>query len=431
MTILFILLTVATILGVSLWSGRHNEGFATASGQAGSWVVAGAIIGTLVGGQATVGTAEMGYRYGFSGLWFTLGSALGCLLLLAMAGRLRRSGCSTLLEIVGRRYGHRAEVAGSLLSLFGMFFSIVAQQLACAALVRAVVPSCQQWVALVVGTLLMIVYAVGGGMMGTGRGGVVKLVLLYAAGITCGAIVVGRSHGLADFAPQQFSLLNRGLAVDLNSAFSMILGVVATQTYAQAVWAARDLRTARRGVMLSALLIPPIGVACTLVGMSQAGGAMPVAKGMAGAATAFPDFAQQNLPPWAAGIVIGTLLITVVGGASGIALGSATVAVRDLFRRPLESSGLLLLSMVVSLLLTGSLINDFGFLSLSLRAGAILIPLVCALCFTKRRISPRTIIFSMVLAIAVMLAAHFLHWPFPALLGLLAGTLPVIIGIQA
>ncbi|MBQ0121471.1 MAG: hypothetical protein KBT13_10210 [Bacteroidales bacterium] len=241
-----IVLTVAVIIAIGVISGRSSKGFATARGQAGAWIVTGAIIGTLVGGQATIGTAEMGYNFGFSGIWFTWGSALGCLLLYFMSKRLRDSGCSTLLELVGKEFGKKAEVTGSLLSLFGMFFSIVAQQLACAALIRAIVP-CSLFVALLAGTVMMLVYVVGGGMVGAGKGGVAKLILLYGASIVCGAVVMWRTHGLGDIDPALFNPFNRGLSVDLNSALSMILGVVATQSYAQAVWAGRSTAVARRG----------------------------------------------------------------------------------------------------------------------------------------------------------------------------------------
>ncbi|MFQ8760119.1 MAG: hypothetical protein ACLSAF_12550 [Intestinimonas sp.] len=40
-----------------------------------------------------------------------------------------------------------------------------------------------------------------------------------------------------------------------------------TQTYAQAIWSARSDSAARKGALLSALLIPPIGIACILIGL--------------------------------------------------------------------------------------------------------------------------------------------------------------------
>jgi Na+/proline symporter len=56
--IIGILLTVGLLLAVSILSGRKVKdahSFAT-GGKAGSWMVCGAILGTLVGGQSTIGT---------------------------------------------------------------------------------------------------------------------------------------------------------------------------------------------------------------------------------------------------------------------------------------------------------------------------------------------------------------------------------------
>ena len=427
-----IVLTVVLIVGIGVASGRGGKGFATASGQAGQWIVTGAIIGTLVGGQATIGTAEMGYSYGFSGIWFTWGSAIGCLLLYALTPRLRETGCSTLLEVVGKRFGKRAEVVGSLLSLFGMFFSIVAQQLACAALIRAIVP-CTLLEALLAGTAVMLVYVVLGGMMGAGKGGVAKLVLLYGACIVCGSVVAWRTNGLADFPACQFNPFNRGIPTELNSILSMALGVIATQSYAQAIWAGKSTKTARKGALLSALLIPPIGVACTLVGMY-----MHSCGAIDAGSMAFPAFALQYLPQWLGGIVIGTLLITVVGGCTGIALGSSVIVVRDLLHRQLDAStaivrvalvAIMTLALLTSMLLTGTFINDLGFMSLGLRAASILLPLCCVF-FMRRRIGNIFIVLSMVASVVAMLLAKAvgIAWLSPMLCGLIVGAIPIAIG---
>ena len=126
-----LLATIALIIGVGIYSGRKVRSaadFASGGGKAGAWIVCGAIMGTLVSGQATIGTAQLAFNYGMSAWWFTLGSGIGCLILaLGYAAPLRHSGCSTLLQIVSREYGPRAETWGSVLSSIGIFISVVAQ----------------------------------------------------------------------------------------------------------------------------------------------------------------------------------------------------------------------------------------------------------------------------------------------------------------
>ena len=104
-----IALVVGLILAVGLLSGRRvkdSSDFLSGSGRAGTFLVAGAIMGSLVGSQSTMGTAQLSFQFGFSGWWFTLGCCFGCLALgLVYTHKLRQSGCITELAIVTKEYG--------------------------------------------------------------------------------------------------------------------------------------------------------------------------------------------------------------------------------------------------------------------------------------------------------------------------------------
>ena len=82
--------TLAVIVGLSIWSGTK----AKTGGKIGTPVVAGLIMGTLVGGSSTVGTAQLAYSFGLSAWWFTLGAGIACVILaLVYAKPLRRANC--------------------------------------------------------------------------------------------------------------------------------------------------------------------------------------------------------------------------------------------------------------------------------------------------------------------------------------------------
>ena len=121
--ILGIVLSIVLIEVVGILSSRKvktADDFSRAGGKAGTWVVCGTIMGTLIGGQSTVGTAQLAFTYGISAWWFTLGAALGCVALaIAYVIPLRRSDSTTLLEVVSKEYGKKAEVLGSLLCSLG------------------------------------------------------------------------------------------------------------------------------------------------------------------------------------------------------------------------------------------------------------------------------------------------------------------------
>lgn len=197
--LLGIILIIVIIIGVGIYSGRmvsDASDFDTGGGKAGPWIVCGAIMGSLVSGQATIGTAQLAFDYGMSAWWFTLGSGIGCLILaIGYVIPLRHSGSITLLEVIGKEYGARAEYAGSVLCSIGIFISVIAQVLSSCALLTAIFHM-DFLVAAILSVLVMMVYVVFGGAWGAGMGGVVKLILLYGASILGLGIVLGNSHGI-------------------------------------------------------------------------------------------------------------------------------------------------------------------------------------------------------------------------------------------
>lgn len=463
--ILGIFLSVILIEVVGIWSSKKvktADDFNRAGGKAGTWVVCGTIMGTLIGGQSTVGTAQLAFTYGISAWWFTLGAALGCVFLaIGYVMPLRKSGCTTLLEVVSKEYGKKAEVLGSVLCSLGMFVSVVAQILSASALLMTLFPM-KFYLAAAVSCLIMMIYVVFGGLWSAGIGGVVKLILLCVSTLAGGIIVLSLTdgyHGLMSAITENIAsglgetqniesvqerynnLLARGAAKDIGSCLSVILGVLATQSYAQGIWAAKTDSAARKGALISAVLTIPIGAACVLIGLYMrghyvtveemetlvAGGAtLPDNIGvMATTAQAFPLFITHKMPEFLGGIVLGTLLITIIIGGSGLTLGSSTILVRDVFMKinpslsdssknlkvsRLTIIGILLMSVFVAATFSGSFINDLGFLSMGLRATAVFMPLTLALFFPKR-FNYKWILASIILGTATLIIVQFMRLP--------------------
>ena len=126
-----LILTIGLILGLSVFSGMSRK---TVGQKNGAAVVAGIIMGTLVGGSSTVGTAQLAYNYGMSAWWFTLGGGISCLVLaLGFAGPLRHNGGHTLVGMINKEFGGTAGVLASVLSAVGTFINIISQMIAASA----------------------------------------------------------------------------------------------------------------------------------------------------------------------------------------------------------------------------------------------------------------------------------------------------------
>lgn len=482
-----VILVVALIVAVGIWSGRKiasAEDFATGGGKSGPWMICGTIMGALVSSQASIGTAQLAFSYGVSAWWFTLGSGIGCLILAVGYVRpLRSSGCTTLMGIIDQEYGHTVEYAGSVLSSIGIFISVLAQVVACAGLLSVIFPVPVP-VAAVIAVALMTAYVVFGGAWGAGMGGIVKLILLYLsclAGLATVLLLSGGLEGVADglrsaligtvpgklagisneteLTARYGSLIARGAAKDIGSGISLMLGVLSTQTYAQAVWSGKSDRAARRGALLAAVLIPPIGIAGISIGLFMrghyvtqaeadailaAGKALPEGMGViASTIQVFPTFVVNYLPVLFAGIVLGALLITVVGGGAGLSLGVATIVVRDIFQkisRRFDSASaalaatrgtivaVLIISAVIACVVPSATINDFGFLSMGLRGAVVFVPATCAL-FFKGRVDRRCALLCVVGGPLGVLAGNWIGTTIdPLFVGMAIAVLAALIG---
>ena len=139
---IIMLTTVAAVIGGGIYAAgsvKSAEGYSLGGRSAGVPMVAGSIAGTIIGGGATVGTAQLAYSAGLSAWWFTLGSGLTFIIMgLFYAGPLRKTGLETIPQYLVLHYGKKAGSIASVVSSLGIFFSAVASCLPGIALISAV-----------------------------------------------------------------------------------------------------------------------------------------------------------------------------------------------------------------------------------------------------------------------------------------------------
>lgn len=435
------------ITGVGIYSGKRVNSagdFATGGRKAGVGIVAGSIVGTLVGGSSTIGTAQLAYNYGFSAWWFTLGGGIACLILaFGFAKPLYNSGISTLPQVFAKEYGQKSSTVSTVLMSIGSLFSIIAQLLAGIALVTSI-SSFSTVGATILIVMLMLTYVIFGGVWGAGLVGIAKTILLYGTVIICGVLAVNLGGGISAFTEalphaKYFNLLARGTFVDLGAGISLILGVITTQAYIQAMISAKTIKLSKAGVLLSALLVPIIGIAGIFVGMY-----MKISSPDLSPAKALPTFIMQNTSPLVAGIIMATLLVALVGTGAGVALGMSSMICNDIYKvyfnknasdkTLLKTTRIIIASILITASLftagnMGSLILGWSFMSMGLRGAVAFAPLCCAL-FFPGRINKRFALYAIIAGPLFVLIGKFTLPAFidPLFLGVGASILMMAIG---
>ncbi|TEB04465.1 Sodium/proline symporter [Pelotomaculum schinkii] len=441
-----IVITLLIITAMGIYAGsmvKSPEDFATGGRRAGAAVVAGTIMGTLVGGSSTIGTAQLAFKFGFCAWWFTLGAGIACAVLaIGLARQLYESNLETMPQYLVGVYGDGIGPLSSIFSSVGIFLNIVAQGLSAVALLTAMFHM-NPILAALIGVFLVLTYVFFGGVWGAGLVGVVKLVFLYMATIVCGILaykMVGGSAGLTAHFPAYpwFSLFGRGFSMDFAAGFSLLVGVLSTQTYIQAIFSAKSLAKARTGALISAFLIPPVGVGGILVGLFMQANFPNTPSDQV-----LPVFIMNYLPPFLAGVVLATLLVAVIGTWAGLTLGVSTMLTKDIYKRfvrvqaddrevlKIQRILILAVSLLAIFFVSGSLsslIMSWSFLSMGLRGCTILFPLLGA-AFFPRYVTP---LAGTVAALAGPLVDLIWHFAFPKGLdplypGLLASFLAILL----
>lgn len=412
--------TILLVFGIGIYSGSkvHNSvDFSVSGRKAGSFLVMGTILGTLVGGASTIGTAQLAYLYGFSAWWFTLGGGIGCLIIaLFLVKPMRETKFETIPRFISSSYGITAGVMAALFVSLGMFINIMPQVFSSMALLSSMF-SIDLRLAAFLAVALAVFYVVFGGVWGTGLMGLTKIFLTCVVMITGGFVALQLSGGPAGLAGNfpaypWFSLFGRGVNTDLAAAFALMVGVLSSQIYFQGIFSSRDLAAARGGALLSAILAPAIGLGGIFVGLY-----MRMHYPAIDPAQALPLFVINHLAPWFAGIVLATLLLASIGTAAGLTLGVSTMLNRDIYlrlrphaddRRVLQVFRfLIVLIMALALgvvLVTGGdvIILNWSYLSLGVRGATICFPLFAAI-FLKGRISPRAGTLAVIISPSVVL----------------------------
>ncbi len=415
-----LVVTLLLVTAVGIGAARKVKSasdFAVGGYSSGVTLVAGTIIGTIVGGSATVGTAQLAFMVGLSAWWFTLGTGLALIVMALFYARpLRATGLQTIPQFLVRHFGPAAGPLASLTSSLGIFFSIAASTLAAVPLITAMFSfGAAQAAGLVL--VLIVAYVFFGGVWGTGLVGVAKTIILYITLIAIGwqtYTAMGGPAGYAAAFPAHpwLDIFGRGLWTDLGAVLSLLIGTLTTQTYVQALYAARDGDTARRGALVAAAINIPAGIPAVMAGMFMRLHHPDIAP-----IEALPLYILHYLPPWLGGIAMAALLLATVGSAAGLALGVGTMVTRDILSGLVRRGGdiaalwlnrlvVLAVAMAAALLTFGNLkavIMDWNYLSMGLRGAGIILPLTAAI-FRPGRIAPRLAVWSMAAGAAVTMA---------------------------
>lgn len=390
-----LLLTFLIVIGAGIYAARKvksAQDYSVGGHRASVPIVTGALIGTLIGGSATVGTAQLAFCVGLSAWWFTLGLGVGLIVLALFYVRpLRKGKMETIGQFLVGHFGEKAGIITSVSSSIGIFFSIVASFLASVHLLATVfglsiVPS------IGLTALIILVTVWGGGIGGAGLVGIIKTVLVYSTLFVGGVgayTMLGGMSGITNIFPAMPWLRLDGVGTwkAIGDLIALVVGILTTQTYIQAVYSARSTAVAVTSCLTAAAIVIPVGLPAVCIGMF-----MRVYHPEILPVNALPLYFMEYLPPWLGGAAIMGVLLSAIGSSSGLALGVGTMLSRDIisrFMKRVSSESLLrmnrlcvlgvtLIASIVTYINYDALVLTLNLYSMAFRASAIIVPMTLA-----------------------------------------------------
>ncbi|TXI20967.1 MAG: sodium:solute symporter [Ottowia sp.] len=457
MLISFIVLYLVVSIAIGLYAAtrvKNTADYAVAGRSLPLAVVVATTFATWFGSETVLGAPAQFVKEGLHGTVEDPFGAGLCLVLVGLffARKLYLRNIITIGDYYRQRYGRVVEVLCSLIIIFS-YLGWVGAQITALGLVFNLLSqgAVSLTMGMVIGTLVVLVYTLYGGMWSVALTDFVQMIVI-AAGLLAIAWYAGNMAGGADkvvaYAASEgkFNFLPTGGLKEwvffFAAGITMMLGSIPQQDVFQRVMSSRDVKTAQRGPVIGGLLyigfafVPMFIVMAALMVMPETPALLADDP-----QKVLPTLVMGHMPVLLQVAFFGALLSAIMSTASATLLAPSTTFVENILRnlRPGMSDAETLKAMRVSVLvftlcvLTYSITME-GSSIYELVSGAYQVPLVGAfvpLAFGVywRRATTQGALLAVVMGIGVwvlFVASPMLNQAFPQQL---AGVLAAIAGM--
>lgn len=281
-----------TILGfLASKKVKNTSDYFLAGRNLGLFAVTLTLIATQVGGGMLVGTSQDAYLYGIYGILYTVGMAVGFVLLgSGLASKLQSLNVATTAELFETRYGSTTlKTVASLLSVITMTGILIGQVVASRTIIEILQFGTTGNELIFIGFwIFVILYTMVGGLKAVVITDVFQVLLIIAifSGIFIYSVFFGPSFdwgSLMTIQKEQFGSLPISMNMVIATLIMPILFSLIEQDLAQRFFAARTKRIATLSALLTAgfmilFALVPIyfGMQAKLLGLSIPAGSSPL-----------------------------------------------------------------------------------------------------------------------------------------------------------
>ena len=304
--------------------------------------------GEWLGGTATTGVSEYGFLYGLSGAWYTIANGLGVLFLGLFFAKLYRSiGKLTIPGIIEHIFGKKAQIVSSLILVFVMIAVGVSQVIAAGKFGEALLGVDFRLTAIVF-TLIFITYTLFGGMKAVSATNTLHLFVMYIGVVVAVLLLVQKIGGIDAFfsgtraleaahGRNTLSMTAIGFPKISSWVIASLLGACTAQAGIQPVLASKDIPTAKKACIYTAIVTAPFGIFTAMIGliariMSERGELLDATGNVLVDGKLALTSIMLDLPPLVGGLVLAAELAAILSTASPIILAAGTLLTKDFYQ---------------------------------------------------------------------------------------------------
>ncbi|WP_340002264.1 sodium:solute symporter family protein [Oceanobacillus sp. FSL K6-0127] len=264
-----IVISSIVVLGVgvaiSFWVGKRNKGIEDWNVGGRSlpmYVVAGTQFATGMGGGVLVAHVGIGYSAGWSAITYNLLYSIGIVLLVLLAGWLKKHNFSTLPDIFKKLYGeHKIMMSSVTLLAIVVPFGWLCTQLVAFGNLFTEITGLSFTLLIIIFAAISLLFVLPGGMASVAWTDFVFGCFMLLLSIVSGIYMLnyaGGWSGIASNVPENLVSFPQGMgAIGLTTIvfwiFAIFPGALTNQMSYQRIYSAKDAKTAKQGFIIAAI----------------------------------------------------------------------------------------------------------------------------------------------------------------------------------
>ncbi len=449
--IIIAILYIAAILVIGIRAGRNvktAEEFAVADRNIPFWTNVFSMSSAWIGAGATLGCASMCYANGVSGFYLAIGVGIGAMLFsLVFSKKIREEQVSTIPELIRKHLGNRCADAIALLAIFQVFSIVASQIRSLGTILIMFIPQLNLLTAIIIMTVVMLIYTVIGGMVAATRTDKLNIMLMvFAVMIVLPIIAIVKMGGVAGMAqtisasePLKMEIAGTiGWGAMLSGALYFgTTNMMSSENFLR-VCGAKSAKEARSASVTATLLIyVPYLLFASFIGL--AGSAL--IKDLGTSDSILPAMIDQLTGTVLGAILLAALLAAVMGTAASVTMMTSIMLSRDVVGRfsKMDDKGLLNLQRVFMIVVAvaGIIVGYFGSSIVSIMedvgapCGAALVPIFCGIFFWGKKMNEKGTMITIIVAVVATLGYWLAGSPIPGIshfvFGLICSAITMIV----